>query len=104
MRVEKCIIIEKKVRKLIIHSLSSEYIVNGRCTIFSEYYSIWAATLSTILHSSKRSIMPAWHHSDFLTAVCPLTESTIQKTIYSNAESILERKGLLVRLHSAIVD
>jgi len=30
-------------------------------------------------------MMPAWHHSEYSTPICPLTKSTIKKTIYSNA-------------------
>jgi len=40
-------------------------------------------------------MMPARHHSEYLTAICPLTESTIKKTIYSNAGSSLEWPGLV---------
>jgi len=29
--------------------------------------------------------MPAWHHTEYSTPICPLTKSTIKKTIYSNA-------------------
>jgi len=38
-----------------------------------------AAILSAILNFSNRSMMPAWHHSEYSTTICPLTKSTIKK-------------------------
>ena len=48
-------------------------------------------------------MMPAWHHSEYLIAICPVTESTIKKTIYSNAGSSLEWPGLIPGLFIATV-
>jgi len=30
-------------------------------------------------------MMPSWHHTEYSTPICPVTKSTIKKTIYSNA-------------------
>ena len=53
------------------------------------FAAILAAILAAIVNFLKRLMMPTLPHSEYLTAIFPLTESTI-KTIYSNAGLNLE--------------
>jgi len=58
---------------------------------------MWDAKQDVNVSGNSSITLSALHHSEYLTAICPLTESTIKKTIYSNAGSNLEWTELVKR-------